>query len=236
MIKFFHKITKEGLIMSRKSLAELYLSNSEFSASINTFVSTLNDTMRKTHYDEFSSLSASYIERLGKLSVPPTLRLDLTSCIIGNSVTSSVISASANVMKELLQDATVPSISLSNDDFVIVDQEIIKEYEFPETIAIPIGHNRAKIKFGTLISIIGIIISIFSALPSKSEQEQIALQKTEVQTLSQILENTESTSQKTSEQLNALKEAVDGLNSRVANIEQYQKESSQSGKNGITNK
>lgn len=222
--------------MSRKSLAELYLSNSEFSASINTFVSTLNDTMRKTHYDEFSSLSASYIERLGKLSVPPTLRLDLTSCIIGNSVTSSVISASANVMKELLQDATVPSISLSNDDFVIVDQEIIKEYEFPETIAIPIGHNRAKIKFGTLISIIGIIISIFSALPSKSEQEQIALQKTEVQTLSQILENTESTSQKTSEQLNALKEAVDGLNSRVANIEQYQKESSQSGKNGITNK
>ena len=222
--------------MSRKSLAELYLSNSKFSASINTFVSTLNDTMRKTHYDEFSSLSASYIERLGKLSVPPTLRLDLTSCIIGNSVTSSVISASANVMKELLQDATVPSISLSNDDFVIVDQEIIKEYEFPETIAIPIGHNRAKIKFGTLISIIGIIISIFSALPSKSEQEQIALQKTEVQTLSQILENTESTSQKTSEQLNALKEAVDGLNSRVANIEQYQKESSQSGKNGITNK
>lgn len=73
-------------------------------------------------------------------------------------------------------------------------------------------------------------------MPSKSEQEQIALQKTEVQTLSQILENTESTSQKTSEQLNALKEAVDGLNSRVANIEQYQKESSQSGKNGITNK
>ena len=236
MIKFFHKITKEGLIMSRKSLAELYLSNSEFSASINTFVSTLNDTMRKTHYDEFSSLSASYIERLGKLSVPPTLRLDLTSCIIGNSVTSSVISASANVMKELLQDATVPSISLSNDDFVIVDQEIIKEYEFPETIAIPIGHNRAKIKFGTLISIIGIIISIFSALPSKSEQEQIALQKTEVQTLSQILENTESTSQKTSEQLNALKEAVDGLNSRVANIEQSQKENSESGNSGTKNK
>lgn len=222
--------------MSRKSLAELYLSNSEFSASINTFVSTLNDTMRKTHYDEFSSLSASYIERLGKLSVPPTLRLDLTSCIIGNSVTSSVISASANVMKELLQDATVPSISLSNDDFVIVDQEIIKEYEFPETIAIPIGHNRAKIKFGTLISIIGIIISIFSALPSKSEQEQIALQKTEVQTLSQILENTESTSQKTSEQLNALKEAVDGLNSRVANIEQSQKENSESGNSGTKNK
>ena len=222
--------------MSRKSLAELYLSNSEFSASINTFVSTLNDTMRKTHYDEFSSLSASYIERLGKLSVPPTLRLDLTSCIIGNSVTSSVISASANVMKELLQDATVPSISLSNDDFVIVDQEIIKEYEFPETIAIPIGHNRAKIKFGTLISIIGIIISIFSALPSKSEQEQIALQKTEVQTISQILENTESTSQKTSEQLNALKEAVDGLNSRVANIEQSQKENSESGNSGTKNK
>ena len=222
--------------MSRKSLAELYLSNSEFSASINTFVSTLNDTMRKTHYDEFSSLSASYIERLGKLSVPPTLRLDLTSCIIGNSVTSSVISASANVMKELLQDATVPSISLSNDDFVIVDQEIIKEYEFPETIAIPIGHNRAKIKFETLISIIGIIISIFSALPSKSEQEQIALQKTEVQTLSQILENTESTSQKTSEQLNALKEAVDGLNSRVANIEQSQKENSESGNSGTKNK
>nr|WP_288709559.1 hypothetical protein [uncultured Dorea sp.] len=222
--------------MSRNSLAELYLSNSKFSASINTFVSTLNDTMRKTHYDEFSSLSACYIEQLSKLSVPPTLRLDLTSCIIGNSVTSSVISASANVMKELLQDATVPSISLSNDDFVIVDQEIIKEYEFPETIAIPIGHNRAKIKFETLISIIGIIISIFSALPSKSEQEQIALQKAEVQILSQILENTESTSPETSEELNALNEAVDGLNSRVANIEQYQKESSQSGKNGITNK
>lgn len=77
-----------------------------------------------------------------------------------------------------------------------------------------------------MIAIIGIIISLFALFkPSSTEREQIALQQTEVQILSEILDTTEATDPKTSEKLNTLRESVDKLNS---NIEQCLQENSES--------
>lgn len=122
--------------------------------------------------------------------------------------------------------SNIPENDAPNSDYVIADEISMKEWDIPETLAIPIGHNRIKIKFDTLIAIIGIIISLFALFkPSSTEQEQIILQQTEVQILSEILDSTEATDPKISEKLNALKESVDELNS---SIEQCLKENSES--------
>lgn len=71
-------------------------------------------------------------------------------------------------------------------------------------------------KLDTLLAIIAIIISLFSSRPSASEQEQLALQRTEVQILSEILENTKASNATTSEQLDTLKESVDKIQRELA--------------------
>ena len=68
-----------------------------------------------------------------------------------------------------------------------------------------------------MIAIIGVIISLFALFkPSASEQEQLALQRTEVQILSEILESTNDSNATTSEQLDTLKESVDTIQKEIA--------------------
>jgi len=62
------------------------------------------------------------------------------------------------------------------------------------------------------------------------------LHQTEVQILSEILENTEASDAITVEKLDKLQESVNEINSHLANIEQYQKELAESENNESTNK
>ena len=154
---------------------------------------------------------------------------------------NSSISVSNKAVKELLKAYTssvdVPSTPASDDKYVTITQDVAKEYELPDSIAIPVGHNRIKIKFETLIAIVGIIISLFTSLkPSANEQEQILLQQTEVHVLSNILDSVETHDIKTAEKLEELKQSVDEANSHLSNIEQYLKKTVEADSNETKHK
>ena len=65
----------------------------------------------------------------------------------------------------------------------------------------------------TVIAIIALIVTL---RPSVTEQERLALQRTEVQILSEILESTKASNATTSEQLDALKESVDTIQKEIS--------------------
>lgn len=125
----------------------------------------------------------------------------------------------------------------SDDSYVTLDQSIVKTYEFPETLAIPIGNNRFAIKFTVFLSILAIIISIFTYQKSSaSSQEQTDLQKLEIHVLSEFLDNTKSSDSITSEKLDTLQKSVDELNTHLANIEKSQKQNGESENSESTSK
>lgn len=211
--------------MTQNSLSKAYLSNPKLNESFQSTVSEVADAIEllcKTHNDsltEVVNLAANFINEIGNHYIHTALDCYVDEFIstLGNSIAQSAISTSNKFVKEVLKDFPASSAFVSDEDCVTVDESVIKEYELPEKIAIPIGHNRVKIKFDTLIAIIGVIISLFALFkPSASEQEQLALQRTEVQILSEILENTKASNTTTSEQLDTLKESVDALQKEIA--------------------
>ena len=210
--------------MAQDSLSNLYLSNRKLAELIQTVTSEATKAIKllgETHNDSISEivkLSADYINELGNLYISTSLQSAVTAYIsaLGSSITQSTASASNIVVKEVMKNLTPSPAFIPDEDYITLDKKVIKEYELPETIAIPIGHNRIKMKLDTLLAIIAIIISLFSSRPSASEQEQLALQRTEVQILSEILENTKASNATTSEQLDTLKESVDKIQRELA--------------------
>lgn len=210
--------------MAQDSLSNLYLSNPKLAESIQTVASEATKAIKllgETHNDSISEivkLSADYINELGNLYISTSLQSAVTAYIsaLGSSITQSTASVSNIVVKEVMKNLTPSPAFIPNEDYITLDKKVIKEYKLPETVAIPIGHNRIKMKLDTLLAIIAIIISLFSSRPSASEQEQLALQRTEVQILSEILENTKASNATTSEQLDTLKESVDKIQKELA--------------------
>ena len=205
-------------------MTENSLNNSELDESIRSIASAYENAMKILSETapvgmlEAVKLSADYLNQLGSASISTNLQFAIESLLstLGDSAPHAAISASNAVVKELIKDFPTSSDFIPDKDYVTVDEAVIKEYELPEKIAIPIGHNRVKVKFDTLLAIIAIIISLFSSKPSATEQEQLALQRTEVQILSEILESTEASNATTSEQLDTLKESVDTLQKEIA--------------------
>ncbi len=218
--------------MTQNSLSKAYLSNPKLNESFQSAVSAAADALEllcSAHNDNLSevvNLATNLINEIGNRYIHTALDCYVDEFIstLGNSIAQSAISTSNKFIKEVLKDFPTSSSFVSDEDCVTVDEDcvtvdeaVIKEYELPETIAIPIGHNRVKIKFDTLIAIIGVIISLFALFkPSASEQEQLALQRTEVQILSEILESTKAFNATTSEQLDTLKESVDTIQKEIA--------------------
>lgn len=205
-------------------MTENSLNNSELDESIRSIASAYENAMKILSETapvgmlEAVKLSADYLNQLGSASISTNLQFAIESLLstLGDSAPYAAISASNAVVKELIKDFPTSSDFIPDKDYVTVDEAVIKEYELPEKIAIPIGHNRVKIKFDTLLAIIAIIISLFSSKPSATEQEQLALQRTEVQILSEILESTKASNATTSEQLDTLKESVDTIQKEIA--------------------
>lgn len=80
-----------------------------------------------------------------------------------SEITDAQISAISNLvssMASVFENFHNSSNSLE-DDFVIADQKLTKEFEIPDTIAVPIGHKRVRIKTELFLSI---LISIFFGL------------------------------------------------------------------------
>ena len=70
---------------------------------------------------------------------------------------------------------------LSEDDFVIADESVIKTYELPDSVYIPLGNHRIKIPTSTFVAIIGIISVQWSRfhflLSNQSHHKQRRLSK-----------------------------------------------------------
>ena len=193
--------------MTQNSLSKAYLSNPKLNESFQSAVSAAADALEllcNAHNDNLSevvNLATNLINEIGNRYIHTALDCYVDEFIstLGNSIAQSAISTSNKFIKEVLKDFSTSSSFVSDEDCVTVDEAVIKEYELPETIAIPIGHNRVKIKFDTLIAIIGVIISLFALFKP-----------------SEILESTKASNATTSEQLDTLKESVDTIQKEIA--------------------
>lgn len=65
----------------------------------------------------------------------------------------SIVSTVSSALKSLDSSEDFPE-----DDYVTIDETPIKEWEIPDTIAIPIGHNRIRMKTDIFIVFIGSIV------------------------------------------------------------------------------
>ena len=211
--------------MNNTSLADSYLKLSGLDSALSEFTAaqlqSLGTNSLKNSLDIFRSSLSSISQLASDITITPELQKALDSLIssIGSSVSSTTISAGKNAVKEILAIRTkVQPESTSDAEYVIIDNSIISDFD-NATDTFPIDSKHSKITFDRFLSLLNTVIAIIALRPSATEQEQLALQRTEVQILSEILENTKASNATTSEQLDALKETVDTLQKEISEFE-----------------
>ena len=235
--------------MSNTSLTDSYLNLSGLNSALSKFASEctnaqlqcLGVNFQKNSLDIFQ-YSLSVVSNLASnFVITPELQEAMDSLIssIGSSVSPAAISAVKSAVKETLSARTeIQPESTSDTEYVIVENSIISDFD-NATNTFPVDSKHSKMTFDRFLNLLNTVIAIIALIvtlrPSAPEQEQLALQRTEVQILSEILENTKASNATTSEQLDTLKESVDEMNSHLANIEKYQKEIAESENNESEN-
>lgn len=219
--------------MNNTSLADSYLKLSGLDSALSKLVSefaaaqlqSLGANSLKNSLDIFQSSLSAISQLASDITITPELQKALDSLIssIGSSVSSTTISAGKNAVKEILAIRTeVQPESTSDAEYVIIDNSIISDFD-NATDTFPIDSKHSKITFDRFLNLLNTVIAIIALVvalrPSATEQEQLALQRTEVQILSEILENTKASNATTSEQLDALKETVDTLQKEISEFE-----------------
>ena len=235
--------------MSNTSLTDSYLNLSGLNSALSKFASEctnaqlqcLGVNFQKKSLDIFQS-SLSVVSNLASdFVITPELQEAMDSLIssIGSSVSPAAISTIKSAVKETLSARTeIQPESTSDTEYVIVENSIVSDFD-NTTNTFPVDSKHSKMTFDRFLNLLNTVIAIIALIvtlrPSAPEQEQLALQRTEVQILSEILENTKASNATTSEQLDTLKESVDEMNSHLANIEKYQKEIAESENNESEN-
>lgn len=219
--------------MSNTSLAGSYLKLSGLDSALSKLVSefavaqlqSLGANSLKNSLDIFQSSLSAISQLASDITITPELQKALDSLIssIGSSVSSTTISAGKNAVKEILAIRTeVQPESTSDAEYVIIDNSIISDFD-NATDTFPIDSKHSKITFDRFLSLLNTVLAIIALVislrPSTTEQEQLALQRTEIKILSEILENTKASNATTSEQLDALKETVDTLQKEISEFE-----------------
>lgn len=224
--------------MNNTSLADSYLKLSGLDSALSKLVSefaatqlqSLGANSLKNSLDIFQSSLSSISQLASDITITTELQKALDSLIssIGSSVSSTTISAGKNAVKEILAIRTeVQPESTSDAEYVIIDNSIISDFD-NATDTFPIDSKHSKMTFDRFLNLLNTVIAIIALVvalrPSATEQEQLALQRTEVQILSEILENTKASNATTSEQLDILKESVDTLQKELAESEGIESE------------
>lgn len=224
--------------MNNTSLADSYLKLSGLDSALSKLVSefaaaqlqSLGANSLKNSLDIFQSSLSSISNLASDFVITPELQEAMDSLIspIGSSVSPATISAVKSAVKEMLSARTeVQPDSTSDTEYVIVDNSIISDFD-NATNAFPIDSKHSKMTFDRFLNLLNTVIAIIALVvalrPSATEQEQLALQRTEVQILSEILENTKASNTTTSEQLDILKESVDTLQKELAESESIESE------------
>lgn len=139
-----------------------------------------------------------------------------------------------NVLKGHTYDFSEEPDRLPIDDYVTVDKSVVKEYNIPDSIAIPIGHNRIKMKTSDFIALIALIsqfifaiISLIPSVPTEAETKQIQAEEAQIlllesqnQMLCDLFHNIDLSSSSQAEFLQSLKESVEAQSSAISDLEE----------------
>lgn len=118
------------------------------------------------------------------------------------------------------------------NDFVTVDESVVKEYEILGDFSFSCGCRRFKINTGNFLALIGIIISLFSFTyqqlsSDKCEDQNIQVEQTQNQilllqnqVLFDIFRTIDVTSSSQAEELQSLKESVEAQNIAISGLEE----------------
>lgn len=216
--------------MSNSSLTDSYLNLSGLNSALSKFASEctnaqlqcLGVNFQKKSLDIFQS-SLSVVSNLASdFVITPELQEAMDSLIlsIGSSISPAAISAIKSAVKEALSARTeIQPESTSDTEYVIVENSIVSDFD-NTTNTFPVDSKHSKMTFDRFLNLLNTVIAIIALIvtlrPSATEQEQLALQRTEVQILSEILESAKASNATTSEQLDALKESVDTIQKEIS--------------------
>ncbi len=176
----------------------------------------------KKSLDIFQSSLSAVSNLASDFVITPELQEAMDSLIssIGSSVSPAAISAIKSAVKETLSARTeIQPESTSDTEYVIVENSIVSDFD-NATNTFPVDSKHSKMTFDRFLNLLNTVIAIITLIvtlrPSATEQEQLALQRTEVQILSEILESTKASNATTSEQLDTLKESVDTIQKEIS--------------------
>ncbi len=216
--------------MSNTSLTDSYLNLSGLNSALSKFASEctnaqlqcLGVNFQKKSLDIFQS-SLSVVSNLASdFVITPELQEAMDSLIssLGSSVSPAAISAIKSAVKETLSARTeIQPEPTSDTEYVIVENSIVSDFD-NATNTFPVDSKHSKMTFDRFLNLLNTVIAIITLIvtlrPSATEQEQLALQRTEVQILSEILESTKASNTTTSEQLDTLKESVDTIQKEIS--------------------
>lgn len=216
--------------MSNTSLTDSYLNLSGLNSALSKFASEctnaqlqcLGVNFQKKSLDIFQSSLSAVSNLASDFVITPELQEAMDSLIssIGSSVSPAAISTIKSAVKETLSARTeIQPESTSDTEYVIVENSIVSDFD-NATNTFPVDSKHSKMTFDRFLNLLNTVIAIITLIvtlrPSATEQEQLALQRTEVQILSEILESTKASNATTSEQLDTLKESVDTIQKEIS--------------------
>ena len=223
--------------MDYNSLTKTYIKLAESKiphVNLSSIYATLN--IQNTYMEAYKKLMEGYQTPLIQLQkeitdsfITPKLQAALAefSSSIYESTQRAMEVSNKAIMQKFLNSAAFHEAyenycepDSEDDDYVVMEESVVKEYDFPETLAIPIGKNRVRIKTSIFIALIGVIFSLISILRPSSDAQMLSLLKEQNRILSEVLENAESSNSATAKELEAIKEALSESNSYFADIEQ----------------
>ena len=218
--------------------------NEEFEKALSDFKNAISSQIKTATFDSIQEINNRIISSF--FTLESTITTSLNECFSSaledvmrnfNTAYLSLIKESSKGVVDIFNNENSNSnVSVLDDeithDYVTIRKTTIKEYKIPDTIAIPIGHNRVKIKTAIFISIIGIIISLIISMSgliidrinsaSKAqdtskllelETEQNKLLQEQNQLLHNFLDSIDTSSSSQAETIEALKSSLQEFDS-----------------------
>ena len=161
--------------MDHNSLTETYIKLAESKiphVDLSSIYATLN--IQNTYMEAYKKLMEGYRTTLIQFSKQITDSFTTPSLQAGIAEFSSSIYESTQramevsnkaIMQKFLNSAAFRETyenycepDTEDDDYVVMEESVAKEYDFPETLAIPVGEKRVRISTDQFLTIFGSII------------------------------------------------------------------------------
>ncbi len=236
--KMTNEITKPIREMQKmivESLNPIHIMQDKIRAQYTEILSPLQQIGRR--YDDMwaSILSnSSYINKdlsaINKLS--ETLIHTFTDSI-ANITPPSLTQTYAESIK-IIAESALQFDDHTENDYVTVREDCIKEFDVPDVIAIPIGNNRIRIKTSIFVAIfIPIIIAVFNLVVDKFteakintsetcyQDERLLIERKENQFLLDLISSIDASASSQLEAITEIKESLLTIESSLESLEPF---------------